>query len=83
MARDGSPRIRRSTQSSTRTGTVAIAPSDLRDLESLWSQVKALPLNALDEYLDLDMTFHQRMCTIAANPALTQMWTILFGTLRA
>ena len=58
-------------------------PSDVDELEAVWTQMKDLPLEDLDGYLDLDMTFHTRLCEIAGNPVLTQMWTIAFEAHRA
>lgn len=55
--------------------------NDIRDLDIIWRQMKSLPSEAVDEYLDLDMAFHRRLCAVVGNPILTKMWIIVFDAL--
>ena len=54
---------------------------DIRELEAIWRRLKSLPAESVDEYLDLDMAFHRRLCGVVGNPILTKMWIIVFDAL--
>lgn len=53
----------------------------IRDLESIYERMRSLPSDAIDAYLDLDLSFHRRLCEVVGNPILTKMWSVVSGAL--